>query len=98
MVPSTVPLDATTVTVAWALVPVAFTVRMWVDEENVAVVIFKESPGATVNVVVAVPPLYDADNVTSVDAETPLPWTGNEIEDWPAGTVTVDGTFAALVL
>src|SRR5690242_20428579 len=81
--------------VAAGFVPVAFTCSSCCDLEYVALVIFKESPGATVRLALAMPPLYVAFSVTVVVADTPLPCTGKETELCPAGTVTVEETLAA---
>src|SRR5690242_14501420 len=80
--------------VAAGFVPVAFTCRSCCDLEYVALVIFKESPGATVRLTLAEPPLYAAIRVTVVVLDTPLPCTAKETDDCPAAIVTVDGNFA----
>ena len=55
-----------TITVAAEFVPVALTCRSCCDLEYVALLMCSESPGATVRLVLAVPPLYPAASVTVV--------------------------------
>src|SRR6266567_7409451 len=86
-----------TITVAAGFVLVPATCSSCCDFEYVALVICSESLGATVNPVLDVPPLDAAWSVTVVVADTPLPCTGNETEDCPAATVTVEGNLADFV-
>src|ERR1041385_2182216 len=86
-----------TMIVAAGVVLVPVTSSSCCDFESAAPVRCSESPGATVNPVLAVPPLDAACSATVVAVDTPLPCTGNETEDCPAATVTVDGNLADFV-